>query len=303
MLCRVTLLILSSAGSRSAQAPAVALCHPARRPIRSFAVELSWPVILAGVVIIAGIIFLIVKAAQAYAERERQRKAGLAFWASRNGFTFTERDPWNFDARYQGVGDIGTGHDRYALELVTRQDPVPCAIFRYHYKTWETRTVTDSDGRSRTERYESTHWRRYLVVELGAAFPNFFIRPEGFLDKVAGFVGFGDINFESEEFSRRYHVKSDDRQFAYALIHPQLMEWLMHQGFTAQIARGLFVMDVSQVDHTAEGCQQVWVQTAGFVNQIPPFVWQDFGRRSPLRLPDPVPYVPPPVAPPVGSRR
>src|SRR5688500_2564123 len=113
---------------------------PAAIPITLRRVN-GWVIVLL-ILVAAGVIFLIVKAAQAYAERERQRKAGLAYWAAANGFIFTERDPWNFDARYRGVDNIGTGHDRYAFELVTRQDPVPCSIFRYHYKTWETRTVT-----------------------------------------------------------------------------------------------------------------------------------------------------------------
>ena len=251
----------------------------------------SWGVVLI-ILAVVGVVALIVWGVRVHAEHERQRKAALAYWASANGFVFTENDPWNFDARYQGVGDIGTGHARYAFELVTRQEPINCAIFCYHYKTWETRTVT-RNGRSETETYEETHWRRYVVVELGAAFPGFFIRPEHFFDKIAGAIGFGDINFESEQFSSRYHVKSDDRQFAYALVHPQMMEWLLPQKFSAQLLRGMLVLDVSNTKHTAETCQQVWSTAVGFVNRIPSFVWQDYGKRPPVALPEPVPYVPP----------
>lgn len=258
------------------------------------------------ILLVAGaalVIFLIVKMAQAYAERERQRKLALSYWAAANGFTFSEGDPFNLDARYHGIGNIGTGHDRYALEVVFRQQPVPAAIFRYHYKTWETRTVTDSDGHSHTESYEETHWNRYLIVELGAAFPHFFIRPENLFDKIAGFVGFDDINFESEAFSKRYHCKSDDRQFAYALIHPQMMEYLQPLRFEGDLRNGRLVMDVSGVQHTADGCQQVWAQAAGFIDRIPPFVWQDYGKRDPVKLPEPVPYVAPSAEPSGGAAR
>lgn len=259
-----------------------------------------WACVLIGVPIVAGLIYLIAKAAKAHAERERLRKLGLARWASANGFTFAEQDPWNLDARYRGVGRIGTGHDRYAYEVLTRDQPAPCAIFGYHYKTWETRTVT-RNGKSHTERYEETHWDRYLVCELGAQFPGFEIRPEGFLDRIGGFLGFGDINFESEEFSKRYHVKSDDRQFAYALVHPQMMEWLLPQAaFEASLHKGLLVMDLSATEHTPETCQQAWTQATGFVNRIPPFVWQDHGHRQPLTLPAPAAYVPPPPSDPAA---
>ena len=237
------------------------------------------------------IIYLGVKAAQAYAERERQRIAALGRWAALNGFVFDVRDPWNLDARYQGLADIGRGHDRYAFETLTLQSPVPAPLFRYHFKTWETRTVT-RNGRTYTERYEETHWRRYLVVELGVLFPQLFLRAEGLFDRIAGFIGFDDIDFESEEFSKRYFVKSGDRQFAYAVIHPQMMEWLMTRRFEGELKQGLLVMDVSSGPHTPEGCQEVWENAVGFVNRIPPFVWQDYAKHEPVKLPEPVPYVP-----------
>jgi hypothetical protein len=251
-----------------------------------------WVVILLVVAAIGLFIFIGIKAAKAHAERERRRLAGLAGWAAANGFTFYPRDPWNLDGRYHGIADIGRGHDRYAMEVLARTEPVPAVIFQYHFKTWETRTVT-RNGRTRTEQYEETHWRRYLIVELGAHFPRFFIRPEGVFDRIAGFVGFDDIDFESEEFSKRYFVKSDDRQFAYAVIHPQMMDWLLTRRFEGELRQGLLVMDVAATSHTAEGCQESWGNAVGVVNRIPPFVWQDYGKRPPVKLPEPVPFVPP----------
>ena len=243
----------------------------------------------------AVLIYLIVKAAQAHAERERQRKLGLANWAEINGFRFDLNDPWNLDGRYQGVADIGRGHARYAFEVLSRQEPVPAAIFRYHFKTWETRTVT-RNGRTYTQRYEETHWRRYLIVELAVPFPHLFLRAEGIFDRLAGFIGFDDIDFESEEFSKRYYCKSENRQFAYAVVHPQMMEWMLANPFEGELRNGLLVMDVGRVNHTPEGCQQAWASAAGFVNRIPPFVWQDYAKREPLKLPEPTPYSPPTVA-------
>jgi hypothetical protein len=247
-------------------------------------------VVLCVVLGLAGLIFLIVKAVQGHRERERQRKAALAQWASATGFSFSERDTWNLDGRYNGVGEIGRGHERYAFEVLSRAEPVPATLFRYHYKTWETRTVRTSGGGTRTERYEQRHWKRYLIVEVGGAFPHFAIRMEGIFDRLAGFVGFDDIDFESEAFSRRFHVKSEDKQFAYALIHPQMMEWLQPQAFKCELIRGLLIADVSGEKHDAENCQQVWAQATGFVNRIPPFVWQDYGKRPEVKLPEPKPY-------------
>ena len=258
-------------------------------------------IIILVVVGVAGLVFLIVKAAKAAAERERRRLEALSRWAALNGFAFHPRDPWNLDARFRNVADIGRGHDRYALEVLSCQDPVPAFLFRYHYKTWETRTVRDSKGRTRTQRYEQTHWRRFLILELGGQFPHLAIRPEGVFDRIAGFVGFDDIDFESEAFSKRFHVKSADKQFAYAVVHPQVMEWMLAPGpaqtFAAELNGPLFIMAPGS-DHSTEGCQTVWTLAAGFVNRIPPFVWQDYGRAAgPVALPDARPYVPPPPVP------
>ena len=251
------------------------------------------------IVIIIGsiaLIFALVKLAKVAATRERQRIAALADWATRNGFQFSEYDPLNLDARFSGALDIGRGHDRYAFEVLSRSDPVPAFIFQYHYKTWETRTVTtrDSHGRThtRTERYEQSHWKRFLIIELGAAFPSLVIRPEGWFDKLAGFVGFDDVDFESEQFSSRYFVKSTDRQFAYAVIHPQMMEWLLAEPFAGQIERGLLTRDLSGQRHDAATCHAAWSAAVGFVNRIPPFVWQDYGKRERIALPEPEPEPP-----------
>jgi hypothetical protein len=40
-------------------------------------------------------------------------------------------------------------------------------------------------------------------------------------------VGIEDIDFESAEFSSKFCVKSPDRRWAYDVIHPRLMEFLL----------------------------------------------------------------------------
>jgi hypothetical protein len=54
------------------------------------------------------------------------------------------------------------------------------------------------------------------------------IRREHIGDKVLGAIGFDDIDFESEEFSRRFHVQCGDKRLAYAVVHPRMMEFLLH---------------------------------------------------------------------------
>ena len=47
------------------------------------------------------------------------------------------------------------------------------------------------------------------------------------LDKITEFAGFNDIDFESAEFSRKFYVKSPDKRWAYDVIHPRMMEFLL----------------------------------------------------------------------------
>jgi hypothetical protein len=56
---------------------------------------------------------------------------------------------------------------------------------------------------------------------------------------VAGFFGFDDIDFESSEFSSRFIVKSADKRFAYDVIHPRMMEFLLEgDPPTVELERG-----------------------------------------------------------------
>jgi hypothetical protein len=89
----------------------------------------------------------------------------------------------------------------------------------YEYK------VTSSNGKTTTTH---THHFSYLIAHLPyAPLPDLYVRREGLLDKLKSALGFPDINFESAEFSKRFYVKCPDKRFAYAVIHPAMMEYLL----------------------------------------------------------------------------
>ena len=85
--------------------------------------------------------------------------------------------------------------------------------------------VTQSTGKSSST---TTYRFSYLIVHLPyTALPDLLIRPEGIFDKLAGAFGFDDIDFESSEFSRAFHIKSPDKRFAYDVVHPRMMDFLL----------------------------------------------------------------------------
>jgi hypothetical protein len=72
------------------------------------------------------------------------------------------------------------------------------------------------------------------------------IRPENFLDKAAGLIGFEDIDLDNAEFNRKFHVSADDKKFAYDVLNQRLMEFLLtRSGITIELAadRILFSYD------------------------------------------------------------
>jgi hypothetical protein len=95
----------------------------------------------------------------------------------------------------------------------------PFRAFDYHYEIHS----TNSEGGRRTEH----HHFSAAIVESAVLLKPLLIRPEGFMDKVAEFFGFEDINFESAEFSRKFYVKAEDKRWAYDVIHPRVMEFLL----------------------------------------------------------------------------
>src|SRR5204862_1433100 len=88
-------------------------------------------------------------------------------------------------------------------------------------------TYKETSGSGKDER-TTTYEFSYLLIRLPYGnVPDLLIRPEGFFDKLAAMIGFSDINFESAEFSRRFLVKSSDKKFAYDVIDPRMMDFLL----------------------------------------------------------------------------
>lgn len=154
----------------------------------------------------------------------KKRREALAALAARLGWRFEPGKDSLHDEEYAHFEIFRRGHSRAAyntlwgdLELGGGRWPAKAGDFVYR--------VTSSSGKSTT-----THTYRfsYLIVHLPwAGLPDLLVRREHAFDKLAGAFGFDDIDFESEAFSRRFHVKSPDKRFAYDVLHPRMMELLL----------------------------------------------------------------------------
>jgi hypothetical protein len=91
---------------------------------------------------------------------------------------------------------------------------------------WYYEESTDSKGnRSRT------YYRFNCVLcPIEAACANLTIDHENLFTRLADALSFHDIEFESEEFNRKYNVKCLDKKFANDFVDARMIEWLIQHG-------------------------------------------------------------------------
>jgi len=176
------------------------------------------------IVIIVAVIAIGLVAGYFAWKAEKQRREALLALARELGWRFDASKDRRHDDEYAHFEIFRKGHSRCAYNTLQgvwsidgREYPAKMGDFVYR--------VTQSNGKTTT-----THTYRfsYLILHLPYPHvPDLLIRREGVLDKLAGMIGFDDIDFESSEFSRRFLVKSPDKRFAYDVIDPRMMEFLL----------------------------------------------------------------------------
>lgn len=211
---------------------------------------------LAGLVAIAIIV-------GAFLASARRRKELTAF-ALRHGFSFS---PFAGDhhEQFMGFKPFDAGHSRQSHNLIHgRRGRIDWEMFDYKYTT--------GSGKN-----QQTHHYGIVVARIDVVLSRMCIRQEHFFDKLAGLVGFDDIDFESEEFSKRFHVSAEDRKFAYDLIHPKMMEYLMASPAADWQLGGRVAMITRSRRYKADELLGLMSLIEGFIERIPHYVRQDRG--------------------------
>jgi len=150
--------------------------------------------------------------------KARQRRDAMARLAADLGFEYYADDPWGLAERYAMFDLFGRGHSRKASNVLCGElDGRAVVAFDYKYTT--------GSGKN-----QSTHHYQGVVLGLPIVAAGLRMRGETAFDRLASWVGWDDIDFESDEFSRRYHVRSEDRRFAYDIFHARLIEHLLACG-------------------------------------------------------------------------
>ncbi len=180
------------------------------------------------------------------------------------------------DAALPLVRHTGGGFDHEASDVYYAGSAALALVALTHsWKTRETRTVPDGRGGTRTETYVQHHSEPVVEARLG--FP--------FLDLTVnwGLLGLGDgprLQFESEDFNRAFRVRCRDERFAYDVIHPQTMTWLLARGARPfAIEAGRMTFDSGDTDvATLEDCLDL---AAGFFGRVRRYTWANLGLPEP----------------------
>jgi hypothetical protein len=159
----------------------------------------------------------------------KRRREAMRAWAQTRGHQFSQLKDRTLDNRFPAFGQLRKGDNRYGYNIVSGQIAAERDLlaFDYHYETHS----TDSKGRRQTHH----HHFSAVILETGLPMQHLFIRPENFFDKVTEFFGVDDIDFESSEFSRKFHVKASSKKWAFDVIHARTIEFLLgHPEFTLE---------------------------------------------------------------------
>lgn len=143
--------------------------------------------------------------------------------------------------------------------------------FDYHF----VKISYDKNGR---ETYERNYYFSCVLYDFGnkVYMKRLLIRPKGFGDKILSAMGINVINFESDEFNKKFHVKSEDKKFAYDVIHPRVMDlFLRHKIFHSfeLSEHSILLCNVGKLQpHEVQNMLDIM---AGFVNLMPEYLLQE----------------------------
>lgn len=166
------------------------------------------------------VLFGLVAAGAAYLAYylRKKRREELAAMAFQLGLDFSADDPFGCLSYPFALLTKGDGRGTENVMWGAWRE-MPVRGFDY----WYYEESTDSKG-NRTKTY---HRYSCAVTEIDAACSHLMIDRENLFTSLADRLGLRDIEFESEDFNRRFNVKSEDPKFANDIIDARMIRWLL----------------------------------------------------------------------------
>jgi hypothetical protein len=203
--------------------------------------------------------------------QRKERNQALTRFASQHGMSYSAVG--YVDLVAYGFRLFGKGDDRGCENVLSgRWQNLPVKEADYWYST----KSTDSKGHT-TENYHSFS---IVIADLAASVPYVSIHKESIFTSLADHLGVHDIDFESEDFNREFEVTASDREFAFKLIDPRMMQWLLSPigdfAFEIQGCSLLVACERLEPDNLAT----LFGAAKGFTDHIPRLVLAEYGTTQ-----------------------
>ncbi len=183
--------------------------------------------ILMGFAVLAGITSLVVFVFTR--GHEKKREGALRLWAESCGMTFHETMN-EADPQFRHIPLFQAGRSRQFRNVMRGRVTINAREHRVLLAYFWCRS---GQGNNDTSSVYSI-----VAIETPYTTPDLAIRREGLLNRAVIAMGMEDIDVEDALFSKTFHVTSNDRRFAYALLAPRVIEHLMlwRRGIGAKIS-------------------------------------------------------------------
>jgi hypothetical protein len=199
-----------------------------------------------------------------------RRRKQIAALAVAHGFRFSREDPFGLVSWPFRLFSRGEGRGIENVMWGTRRGQ---EVKTFDY--WFYQRTTDSKGRTHRTYYRFC----CALLDIPAAFPVLEIRPEGFFTRMADMVGLDDIDFELEEFNRRWNVKAENPRFAYELIDARMIRWLvsLEQRVTFEVVGSRLLAYTKKA--SPPGFLPLIGALLAFRDRIPRMAWNQYAPR------------------------
>lgn len=153
-----------------------------------------------------------------WAQRQRHAEDPAAV-AARHGLHHSAHDP--FGCTRVAFPLFRKGDGRICENVLWRDRPDGLGTRGFDYAYY----VETEDDRGQMRR---TYTRFSCVMaQIDGSWPDVTIQRSHLLDRALSLVGIGDIALESDEFNRRFTLRSPDRRFAVTLVDAQMIDFLL----------------------------------------------------------------------------
>jgi hypothetical protein len=148
--------------------------------------------------------------------RHRRATRSMRALAHERGWQYVGADQ-SLVHRHHGAPFGGGSRRRASYSFTGAHRGARFVAFEYRY--------TESDG-------DSSSTRRFTVavLDLPAARSRLQLTRETGMSRFLGKLGLRDLQLESEQFNDTFRIDTDDDRFAYDVLHPRMMEWLLASG-------------------------------------------------------------------------